>query len=171
MANNKTKPSKMTRSPKKPKTKFGRYCAEVRLKLGWTIADMAERMSCTQPYITAVENGTEKLTFEYLSKWVKAYIQVEPNKIQLQTLFQLLYEVISTLEKVEIDLTKTTIANRENLNRLITAFLLNQEYPQTGGYDYLYWADINGVIETLAQKPNRIQYDIDRIISKEKLES
>ncbi|GHV41251.1 hypothetical protein AGMMS49546_16760 [Spirochaetia bacterium] len=148
---------------------FGRYCAEVRLKLGWTIKDAAERLGCTQPYITSVENGTEKLTRDFLSRCIKLYTQGEPEVVLLQTQFQMMYEMVSTLDKVEIDLSKITIVNRENLNRLITALLLNDEYPQTGGYEYLYWRDINGVIEKIAQNPDRIQYDIDRLISKKKL--
>jgi transcriptional regulator with XRE-family HTH domain len=158
------------RAKKKQKTLFGRYCAELRLKLSLTTADQAKRMSYSQPYITQVENGTAPLTFEFLARFIKAFTDYEPHDVRHETQFQLAYEVISTLKTIELDLSKITIANHENLSRLMTAFFLNSAYPQTGNYGFLNWAHTNSVLDILAETPERIQYDMDRIIAKKELD-
>ncbi|MDR1901462.1 MAG: helix-turn-helix transcriptional regulator [Treponema sp.] len=158
------------KSRKRPKTPFGHYCKVLRSKLGLTIKDVAARMGYTQPYITQVENGTTPLTFEFLNRCIAAYTNKlnTSEKITLETRFRLCCEVISTLGKIEIDLSKTTCVHRENLDRLMTALLLNQKYPENS-LDVIYWTHINTCVEVLAEDPERRQYEIDRIIPKAEL--
>jgi transcriptional regulator with XRE-family HTH domain len=149
-----TETEKMPRAPAKKKTRFGQCCKKLRQKQHLTLKDAARLMACSQPYITRVENGTEKLTFEFLQKCISVYTQNaqedEPEEVALETKFELMYWFISTLEKVELDLSKINIVHRENLNQVITALLLDSKYPMTApSYNPLYWNHINAFLENL----------------------
>jgi transcriptional regulator with XRE-family HTH domain len=149
-----TDPEKTPRSPAKTKTRFGQCCAKLRQQQHLTLKEVAQLMGVSQPYITRVENGTEKLTFEFLQKCIQVYThrtdENVPEEVALEVKFELTFWFVSTLEKIELDLSKISIVRRENLNQVIAALLLDSKYPMTApSYKPLYWNHINSVLDHL----------------------
>ncbi|MDR1286908.1 MAG: helix-turn-helix transcriptional regulator [Treponema sp.] len=166
MTNNHSKIVKNPRSSKKPKNRFGLYCKELRRVLGITITQAAEKIGVSQPYLSQLENGTEPLTSAALFKCLKGYMAFDGFTVELR--LELLYEMLQTVESIELDLSTITLIHRENLLRLIAELVLNEQFP-LDSFRTISWNPVNRCTETLKEAPPQ-QYEGFRIVSKLTLE-
>jgi transcriptional regulator with XRE-family HTH domain len=155
-----------SRSSKKPKNRFGLYCKELRRILGANITQAAEKIGVSQPYLSQLENGTEPLTSAALFKCLKGYMAF--GGFTVESSLELLYEMLQTVESIELDLSTITLIHRENLLRLVAELLLNEQFP-LDSFRTISWIPANRSIEGLKKAPPQ-HYEGFRIVSKLTLE-
>jgi len=114
----------------------------------------AERIGVSQPYLTQLENGTEPLKSATLHKCLNGYVSFGTLTVERQ--LELLYEMLQTMESIEIDLTQVTLIRRENLLRLIAALVLNKKHP-LGDFGGVSWLVANESIDRLRKAPTTVR--------------
>jgi transcriptional regulator with XRE-family HTH domain len=155
-----------SRSSRKPKNKFGLYCKELRRILGINITQAAEKIGVSQPYLSQLENGTELLTSAALFKCLRGYMAFDGFTVESR--LELLYEMLQTVESIELDLSTITLIHRENLLRLVAELLLNEQFP-LDSVRIISWNPVNRCTETLKEAPPQ-HYEGFRIVSRLTLE-
>jgi transcriptional regulator with XRE-family HTH domain len=106
-------------------TTFGAYCNEARELQGLSLDDAAARLNTSVKLINLIETGIGKLTLDYFYKCLELYGQ--NMNVEQRLAFTL--SAIQQLGKIDLDLSKITIINKDYLQRFLASMLLNEPIP------------------------------------------
>jgi transcriptional regulator with XRE-family HTH domain len=128
-------------------TTFGDHCKILRSRMRLTMTAVAEKMGYKQPYLTQIENGKYPPTMDFLRNCLNVYTIMDAEERGRFTA-----EVLPYMKKVELSISDITLIHRENLIRLLSMLVLNEEYP-LGSIDMRIWTPAKQFIKIMKQEP------------------
>jgi transcriptional regulator with XRE-family HTH domain len=106
---------------------FGKLCRKLRIDMGLTMAETAEKLGCKQNHITKIEQGEANPTQTFLEKNAEVYGLTGAGKTEFIAL------ALSSSKRLVLELDKATIIPKDDLAKLLAvlAFDLKNPYPNT----------------------------------------
>jgi len=123
-------------------TNFGKWCRKIRIDRGWTMAETAKKLGCTQNNLTYIEQGKTSPSMKFLKKCIEVYEIPEAEKADF------IAQALESSKRLILDLNKSKEIPKDYLAKIIAVlvFDLKEPYPDTPD-----WTAINQAVNTLKE--------------------